>query len=201
MDEPNGRLERYLEWIDSEVGYIRAYHDQKERAAWTATAFYVPAIILLGNAASDAVTHENLKAILSVLMTAALGAVFMFVSMQFNRRWVAADVTVALTRLRAELIANPDLLKEPGAEQLPDRTAEIPVWPEFIRSQIIAFRTARSPARIAAAAIRGGLFMWGDVSWGPLYFMPCVEMRTRTEAASYVVLVLATLFGIGALWL
>jgi len=201
MADLDQRVTRYLDWIRQEIDYSLAYHDQKERAAWTATAFYVPAIIVLGHQAGTALApYRGLKPFLVLLIIAALAATFMFVAMQFNRRWAIADLAAALRHLRAELIADPSIVQDAEAVSLPPSNADIPVWPAFMRRRILQYRTERSPQTVCTAAWRGVLFMWGDIYWPPCHFMPCVEMRTRSEAASYAIMVLATLVAVGAVF-
>ena len=98
----------YVKWLSFEIDLYGKYHNHKETMAWVATAFYVPGIILIGHYVGQLISPYWLKILflsplISLLILLALYLVFIFVNMQFNMRWEAADGVKALRQLWAEL--------------------------------------------------------------------------------------------------
>lgn len=92
-----------LEWLSREIDRNATYHNHKETMAWTATAFYIPGIIVLGHYAGRIAVYWWQYRIFDVLFLIALFLVALFISMQFRNRWLAArrveGLIRALTRL------------------------------------------------------------------------------------------------------
>ncbi len=197
--EHQEKVSHYLDWIDSELQHFSSYHDHKERMAWIATALYVPAVIVFGQAASDEICGGAWRWVLTALLVGACSYVLMFLSMQFNRRWVAADVSKGLRRARECVISSPTCVEDNQLTPVEDFDVE---WPHFITAQVEAARTPRQLRDNLGGMVRGATFTWCRFACSnKLWQIQPVEWRTRTEAASYGVVVLGTAIGIGAIWI
>lgn len=183
-------VERYIEWVTSEIQIINTYHDHKEKMAWTATAFYVPAIIILGYAVPAHLSCIA-KWVLTGLIWITLIMTIMFVSMQFRMRWVAADIEVGLKRINGKLCHLEEM--SPSFDlSLPEiKENEIPSgWPIFVKQELDNCATKRSWVDIPKAIFNAlSLYRWEKI-----------DDRYKTEVASYCVIVFATVIALGSVW-
>lgn len=182
-------VDRYLNWLDSEIGIQENYHNHKETMAWTATAFYLPAVIVLGYTAAPEVRGPSCLALAFVI--GILGFVTaMFVNMQFEMRWIADDTIKGLRRARGILSAVCDFPAELVKDVPPVSESNTPqVWPLFIQTEIDKCESKRSLCKFCDAMWFGFTFRWRKI-----------DPKMRTELASYAVLLIATMIAIGALW-
>jgi hypothetical protein len=183
-------LEHYIEWMTSEIQVINTYHDHKEKMAWTATAFYVPATVILGYTAADHL-DDIAKLVLSVLIVVASVMTTMFVNMQFRMRWVAADMEKGLKRIKGKLCQLEEMspsfnlsLPEGKANEIP------PQWPIFVQQELDKCVTKRFRADIPKAILNTIIFRWKKI-----------DDRHKTEVASYCAIVFATFIAVSSLWI
>lgn len=126
-------LDRYLSWFRFEVEILESYHARKERLAWTATAFYIGGILAIGKTLGP-VWGEIGQVGMTVLVAALAMCTMLFVHMQFQGRWWAADRTRAFRRVQSKLTSHPELLGDID-RSLPDNAPEshrLPAWPRFV---------------------------------------------------------------------
>lgn len=127
--------ENYLEWIDKNVELVMTYHRYKEKLAWTATAFYLPAIIYVAFATRrDASVSCLLLFIISAAVVSFFVVALCFVQIQFKKRWQAHLETLALHRARSTLVNNPLILQGHRLDY-PGRAAR-DQWPNFVRNEL-----------------------------------------------------------------
>ena len=183
-------VERYIEWMTSEIETISTYHDHKEKMAWTATAFYVPATVILGYTAADHL-DDIAKLVLSVLIVVTSVMTTMFVNMQFRMRWIAADTENGLKRIKGKLCQlqemSPDFnlsLPESKANEIP------PQWPIFVQQELDKCVTKRLSTDVPKAFLNAITFQWKKI-----------DDRLKTELASYCAIVFATVIAVSSLWI
>jgi len=80
------RQQSYVDWIDNEITRFRTYHDHKEVVTWTALAFYVPAIVLLGFKAAPLLSTDSHRFIVLGAFVFLSYLAFIFLNSQFYRR-------------------------------------------------------------------------------------------------------------------
>jgi len=112
-------LQKYFDELNLETRRNQIYHDHKERMAWLAFAFYIPAIIFWGSKAGEVLNSLNLPCYIFVIFIAVPSScgffftpfilAFLFINMQFRCRWIAAKRITALEKSRALLITDPKL--------------------------------------------------------------------------------------------
>jgi hypothetical protein len=183
-------VERYIEWMTSEIETISTYHDHKEKMAWTATAFYVPASVILGYTAADHL-DDIAKLVLSVLIVVASVMTILFVNMQFRMRWIAADKEKGLKRIKGKLCQLEEMspsfnlsLSESKATNKPSQ------WPIFVQQELDKCVTERFRADIPKAILNTIIFRWKKI-----------DDRHKTEVASYCAIVFATFIAVSSLWI
>jgi hypothetical protein len=186
----NPILERYIQWMTAEIQLINTYHDHKEKMAWTATVFYVPAAVILGYTAANHLGNIA-KLALSVLILIACVMTTMFVNMQFRKRWIAADRETGLRRIKARLC---QLEEMPPAfdRSLPESEVNEgpPQWPSFVQQELKNCLTKRSCSDIPKAILNAIKFQWGKI-----------DDRHKTEVPSYCAIAFATLIAGFGLWI
>jgi hypothetical protein len=96
-------VQRYLDWLNSEINIQWAYHNHKETTAWVATAAYITPILLLFK--EGLVFTICGKIVVTLGLVALMYAVYVFVNMQFQMRWEAADRSRGLRRAKTKLCA------------------------------------------------------------------------------------------------
>lgn len=183
-------VERYIEWMTSEIEIVNTYHDHKEKMAWTATAFYVPACIILGYTAAEHLDDIS-RVLLSVLILLASVITTMFVNMQFRMRWDAADMERGLKRIKGELCRSEEMspnfnlsLPESKGNEKP------PQWPIFVQQELDKCITKRFSTDIPKAFLNTTTFQWKKI-----------DDRLKTELASYCAIVFATVIAVSSLWI
>ena len=182
-----GQIENYLDWLDSEIQGTGTYHHHKEIMAWTATAFYSSAVIVLAYTAAPQLDSGG-RLILSVLLFFLGYFTTMFVNMQFEARWTADETIKGLMRAKGLLAAS---------QELPEKLKDVPspsvkkeeVWPVFIQEQINLYQTARLKEFKSAFRLVLKPHRWREI-----------KPRVRTELPSYVVILIATFLAIASLW-
>ena len=179
--------DRVLDWLDSEIAHQESYHDHKERMAWTALAFYVPGVLLLTNAvASDLGSGGRVFG--TLLLIILVRAVAMFVNMQFEMRWHAADLANAIRRARGEVTVGKTLSQDDL--ETTEWTGGGWVLPRFVAAKAELSRTDRSKDAFHRAL---GHFL--DGRWAK------IDARMRTELAGYIILAITTIVVVVAIWL
>jgi len=187
---PISPAQSLLDWIDKEIDITERYHNHKEIMAWTATAFFLPAVVLFCYTAGPLVASSLMRMVIAAV-AALLGIVAaVFVNMQFEMRWKASDIIDALMRCRAQLTLDPGII-----QTLPTHLRNIspegkPIWPQFIEEEI-EHCTDKRPLTLFLKALPNLLiFHWTKI-----------DARLRTEVASYLALLLATFAAIATLWI
>ncbi len=191
-DSDNGQVARYLTWVDSELDRREAYHHHKEMMAWTATAAYF-VVVPLAYTSAPYLGNAWMRLAFTVSLVLAVYATAVFVTMQFEMRWQAADMIRGLRRCRGLLSRMTDSKffeacdtsirsREPGSD------IESQFWPAFVQDEINACVTRRQPLLKT--------LLW--LLW-PKYW-DSVNVRRRSELASYVILLLATTLALLAIW-
>ncbi len=173
-----------------EIKTINTYHDHKEKMAWTATAFYVPATVILGYTAADHL-DDIAKSVLSVFIVVTSVMTTMFVNMQFRRRWWAADMERGLRRIKGKVCQLEEMsptfnlsIPECNANEIP------PEWPIFVQQELDKCVTKRFRADILKAILNAITFRWKKI-----------DDRLKTELVSYCAIVFATLIAVSGLWI
>jgi len=183
-------VERHLEWMTSEIETTSTYHDHKEKMAWTATAFYVPATVILGYTAADHL-DDIAKLVMSVLIVVASVMATIFVNMQFKMRWIAADREKGLRRVKGKLCQLEEMSSSFNLSLLQIEEAKTPPqWPIFVQEELDKCVTKRSFADIPKAILNTIIFRWGKI-----------DDRYKTEVPSYCAIVFATFIAVSSLWI
>lgn len=183
-------VERYIEWMTSEIETINTYHDHKEKMAWTATAFYVPATVILGYTAADRL-DDIAKLVLSLVILIASVMTTMFVNMQFRMRWNAADIERGLKRIKGKLCQLEEISSDFNLSLPESKASEIPPqWPIFVQHELDKCVTKRFRTDIVKAILNAITFRWKKI-----------DDRLKTEVASYYAIVLATVIAVYSLWI
>ena len=178
----------YLEWLNTEISVFEEYHNHKETMAWSATAAYLSVIVLAYAAAPRLAHHPVFQGLFSLLLLAVACVTSMFVNMQFQMRWKAADGITALRRVKGKLLSispkqfqrlnlavpDPDL----------DMTVEKVNWPTFVNDEIVLCTTVRQPF---SEIMR---YSFCPKKWRE------INARTRSELASYAVIIAVTVIAI-----
>ena len=179
-----------IDWIDKEIDLENRYHNHKEIMAWTATAFFLPAVVIFCYTAGPLVASSLMRIVIAAVV-ALLGIVAaLFVNMQFEMRWKASDIITALMRCRTRLTLDPGII-----QTLPTHLGNIspdgkPTWPQFIEEEIEHCTDKRPPTLFLKAFGTLLIFRWTKI-----------DARLRTEVASYLALFLATFAAIATLWI
>ena len=191
-------VDKYLNWLDSEIKIREEYHNHKEIMAWGAMIFYLPAICILSANAAPNFPFYWQKICLAVFLVFLSFFALLFVYMQFKMRWEAADHIQAQRRTRGILISNPEKFKEldktiheikEGAD-IKEKTTNS--WPKFIKDEITKCNTHKwhTPKEICLAFIKALSLKWPDI-----------DDRMKSEVACYVALISGTLIAVVALWI
>ena len=182
-------VQSLIDWIDKEINLENRYHNHKEIMAWTATAFFVPAVVLFCYTARPLIASSLIMRVVIAAIVVLLGIVAaLFVNMQFEMRWKANDTIVALMRCRTRLTLDPGII-----QTLPTHLSNIspkPYWPQFIEDEIERCADKRPPTLFFKALADLLIFRWTNI-----------DARLRTEMASYLALFLATFAAIATLWI
>ena len=169
-----------IDWLKGEIDIYERYHNHKETMAWTATAFYWPAIVGLTYGAKALNLGCSGQIGLSILIPFVAVAICLFVDMQFSMRWKAADRTWGLRRAIAQLFARTSPL---SPEDM--RVENSSHWPQFVENEI---REAENRVRRIPK------------NFIPRYGRRC-EPRAKSELTTYFAILVATSFALTALWI
>jgi hypothetical protein len=94
-----------LQWLQGLLANDRDYHNHKEHRAWTATAAFVAVIGGLITATPKVVVEHRYLSI--AILVAGTISVLCFIRMQFEMRWFVCDRVDALTRVINYICENP----------------------------------------------------------------------------------------------
>ena len=174
----------YAKWLISEIDFQERYHNHKEAMAWVITALYVPGIIYLGYSIHRASIPEWVVFGGIVFVSYLVG---IFVKMQFDMRWEAADVVHILMRHMSDLNRGGELPRED--EWVVDNND---VWPYFVRKELDDLKKERSFWKAFIEFWKVLLCgLWCKGLWHKEGFN-----RWKTEIPSYLLIILATLFAV-----
>lgn len=188
--EESGALRQgYFEWLDSELSLFAEYHNHKETMAWTATAAYL-SVVILAYSAADWPLHLASRLVFSLLIGAVGCVTYIFVSMQFEMRWVAADLCTALRRVKGKLL-DPETEWTSLHRNVPPAelktTEEKSQWPAFVADEVRVCATQRQ-----GLAEIGRMILHGKLTE--------INPRRRSELASYFAIAAVTLIGVAAVY-
>ena len=181
-----------LEWLQNQLDNVDSYHSQKEIAAWTATAAFIAAVTGL-IAAMPQVATDNWQITAGVVLIGMI-SVLSFLSLQFELRWVSADRDEALMRVMAHIWEHPE-----DAQRIrlvvDDDAIGFPYVTDVMAVPVTKKERGFLPTLVAI--VRVGLF----VTWGKFWFGgKKLDGRWKTEAATYLLVILTVFVGVGALW-
>lgn len=181
------KTESLLDWIDKEIDIMERYHNHKELMAWTATAFFLPAVVIFCYSAAPHVAGSAIRIVMAVVV-ALLGVVAaLFINMQFEMRWKASDDIEALKRCRVHLTLNPEMIQG-FPTKLPETSPKNKhMWPQFIEEEMEKCRVDRTVKLFFQAFPDLIKLHWTQKD---------IDARLRTELASYLALLLATVSAI-----
>jgi hypothetical protein len=179
--EDNSR--NHLQWVLNEIQKWEIYHNHKETMAWVSTAFYITGVISFSFVLANTIFMARLLANIGIILTFLL--MLVFVNMQFRNRWNSADFQIGLMRYAALLCCNSTTIpKEPNFV-----LDEAGRYPDHIWKQIDDFRQ-KHPREQRNELLR--IFLTNPLG---------IDDRWKTEVASYVLIVLATIISIISLWI
>jgi hypothetical protein len=170
-----------LEHLAADLERATTYHDHKETMAWTGTAasFGVLAISHFGAPFAGGTVG---RVILATSCVALLGLAFVFVNMQFESRWLAADDIAALRRAKLRLLAGDvdfSTIPPPGELDGDDHASQ---YPPFVGIDNQASLTRRREALHRALDMLR--------THGLDTELQSLSRRIRSELASYGTIVL-----------
>ena len=171
----------YAKWLMFQIDHNGRYHNHKETMAWVITALYIPGIITIGYL-SRGLWYPTGQVIISILLLILGYLVFVFMKMQFDMRWYAADVVAVLMRRLAKLNSGDE---PPSGDEW-----EIDEEDKYRRPKFMKCDMDKEEKRAVIAAF-WDIFLW---RWGK------VDDRWKTELPSYIALVLATLVALVLMW-
>ncbi len=184
------KTESLLDWIDKEIDIMERYHNHKELMAWTATAFFLPAVVIFCYSAAPHVAGSAIRIVMAVVVMLLGIVATLFINMQFEKRWMASDDIEALKRCRAQLTLDPEMIHG-FPTKLPETFAkEKHMWPQFIEEEMKRCRVDRTVKLFFDAFPDLVKLHWTQI-----------DARLRTELASYLALLLATVSAIVTLWI
>jgi hypothetical protein len=181
-------IERYLAWLDADIKSQEGYHNHKETMAWSATAAYLGFVLLgLSHEATSYPDSWGLRLIFCVPLLIIAFAAFVFIYMQFDARWIAADRVAAFRRIRTRLS---QFRSDQELTQLVLGLAKSDdsQWPQFIEEEVKRSTKTRKSLRVIFRML---MLMEED----PL---KSIRHRQQSELASYTVLVVATGIGLAS---
>ena len=195
-------VRRYVNWLDSEIGIQWAYHNHKETMAWSATAGYL-SILVLTNAVAPILTNLFAKLVFCALLLALAYATYLFVNMQFEMRWKAADTSRGLRRAKTKIcnittdeeINDLDTVfdKKLEAKRTTEPWMKAVQYPKFITDEIEEANTDRQDGHQIRQILFPSLyetlckasFIWPST-------LKKINARTWSELASYSILAVVT---------
>lgn len=171
----SNEIESYGGWLNTELKLFETYQNHKEMMAWTATALFLAGGIAFVSSVPDFATTNQWLA--SLLIIFATGALFLFLHMQFKKRWDGADtqegIRFALTRLYLPARAD-ELNLEPSKE------GPAHGLPKFVTDEIAKVQLRKPRHRIECKDLR-----WrSELSSYFLVFLVMVAMLFTLRSAS-----------------
>jgi hypothetical protein len=178
-------IERYLAWLDADIKSQEGYHNHKETMAWSATAAYLGFVLLrLSHEATSYLDSWGLRLIFCVLLLIIAFGAFVFVYMQFDGRWTAADRVAAFRRIRTTLS---QFRSDQELTQLVLGLAESDSqWPQFIEDEVKRSAKTRKSLRVILRMLMEE------------HSLKSIRRRQQSELASYTVLFVATVIGLAS---
>ena len=186
MDEEEAR--NYMSWLEGEIGNFISYHNHKETMAWAATAFYLPAVIIVGFEAST-VLSLFWKFLLIIGLIIICFISLMFVNMQFESRWRAANKLEGMRRSMSLLHVSPDQVNDRSILEFEQMTELVNLFPNWIRNQMDTIES-RFPHDIPHGLRSAAKNLLRPSKWMD------IDPRLRTELPSYALIVIGTLMAI-----
>ncbi len=180
----------YTEWLLSMISNRQSYHNQKETMAWVVTALYVPSIIYLGYI-EGRIWRNGWEALVTVLIVLASYFVFVFVKMQFDNRWQAADVIKVLLHRWSEFIRKEEIPTNDKWMIDENSCGEKYDWPRFVQTKVNDLEKKNRNWEKALEAL-----MWICTLWYGLKNTNKFEDRWKTEIPSYLLVIVSTLAAI-----
>jgi hypothetical protein len=191
QDDDALRAERLLTFASDELEGMISYHNHKETMAWTGTAAYF-AIVLLADRAAAFASGTLDRAILTAICIVLFFLAYLFVDMQFDARWVAADHSAALRRIIAKLLREGKAPSESLVlPEKPSADSAATVWPAYFTADLQACTSNRRDA------LNEGVTL---LIKNPASFFRDARRRVRSEIASYLTMAVATLIAILRVW-
>lgn len=189
------------EYLYNRNDYYLAYHNHKENMAWVGTAIAATGLPALAHAIAVAAGSHHLSeterfvirfaGVATIIVLAYLA--WMFLSMQFDRRWFAAEVNAACSRRLLDLF---NLSEPPRFDFRPadNRTRLLPRRDGWEHLPMFLFE-ARSPAEAPLARwVSAFFYLWRPGRWQD------IDVRTRSAMPSLLVVVLMTALAIARLY-
>ncbi|MFQ6122150.1 MAG: hypothetical protein ACE5LA_03715 [Dehalococcoidales bacterium] len=174
----------YAEWLASGMDHNAGYHNHKETMAWVVTALYVPGIIYLGYLEGQVLRVLGVEILVILFMFLVAFPVLIFVTMQFDMRWHAADAVQAFIERWADLNGGGEL---PRADEWKIKEGE--KWPYVVQRRIDELKARRS--------VMKGLESFGNLA---LLDWKEVDDRWKTELPLYCLIIIATLLAMFLAW-
>lgn len=144
----SNETDSYGEWLKTELRLFETYQNHKETMAWTATALFLAGGAAFVFSVPDFAIANQWPASLCIFLATA--ALFVFLLMQFKKRWDGADtqegIRFALARLY--LKAEADKLNFEPSEEDP-----APGLPKFVIDEIAKVKL-RKPRRLGRNDLR-----------------------------------------------
>jgi hypothetical protein len=181
---------KYADWLKAEMDIIDRYHNHKETMAWTATAFYLPAVFGLAYAANHnglALRGQLAYNAVAVVMTVS---VLSFLNMRFKMRWKAADITVGLRRAMARVCAGTMPQSQSDMEVDYEHERDLP---RFVQTEIDRESKRSETLRTWKWFVKASLCVLTLRS-------KTVDNRLKTELPSYITVIVATATAIAKVW-
>ncbi len=177
----------YAKWLTSSINQRQSYHNHKETMAWVITALYVPSIIYLGYIEGQ-IWRGGWEWVAGVFIPIVGYLVWVFVRMQFDMRWESADEIKILMRHFTRLNSGEEL---PRVDEWKTDREDDP-WPHFVCREINELKEKYRNCKEALAAFKKFHLWWRYKKNG----QEEVDNRWKTEIPSYLLIIIATVFGI-----
>jgi hypothetical protein len=190
MKDPQVR-DALLEYVADSLTRAFEYHDHKEKMAWSGTAATL-GILGLSHVMAPILGTPVARFCASISIVVLVFLAYVFVHMQFEGRWKAADEVAVLRRARLRVITQellPEDLVLSAAGKAEDHSTQ---FPAFIAAELGKVENNRSESYAAAAqeARANGLDLRLHV----------ISRRVRSEIASYGSMSLIGALAVARLW-
>lgn len=164
-------VDRYIGWLKSCISNETIYHNHKENMAWLATAFYIPIVVSLGYKIGIDDLYCTIRFIMTFVIIFAL-MVFLrcFICVQFKERWRSAERGFILKNILVDIIIDESKLKQEFQQM---SVVDGAGWHKFLEEEI-------------------------DKQFKHRYCK--FDTRWKTEVATYVMIIGATIVSIFLIW-